>query len=128
MYVVGSARTSNELKPLQIAINKGTTQLELDFSEDATNKVERSDNWNFVRKNIPSVFYHTGLHDDYHKATDDEEKINYNILTKITKLAFYTTWELANRNDKLKIDHMFRPPTPLVSKRFIGCHGGHRHH
>lgn len=36
-----------------------------------------SDHGSFYAKNIPVLFFHTGGHDDYHKPTDDPEKINY---------------------------------------------------
>jgi hypothetical protein len=37
-----------------------------------------SDHSSFYRKDIPVLFYFTGLHTDYHKPTDDADKINYN--------------------------------------------------
>jgi hypothetical protein len=37
-----------------------------------------SDHTSFYRKNIPVLFFFTGLHPDYHKPTDDANKINYN--------------------------------------------------
>lgn len=36
-----------------------------------------SDHTSFYRKDIPVLFFFTGLHSDYHKPTDDYEKINY---------------------------------------------------
>jgi Zn-dependent M28 family amino/carboxypeptidase len=36
-----------------------------------------SDHTSFYRKDIPVLFYFTGLHTDYHKPTDDADKINY---------------------------------------------------
>ena len=36
-----------------------------------------SDHTSFYRKDIPVLFFFTGLHADYHKPTDDYEKINY---------------------------------------------------
>ena len=36
-----------------------------------------SDHTSFYRKNIPVLFFFTGLHADYHKPTDDFDKINY---------------------------------------------------
>ena len=36
-----------------------------------------SDHTSFYRKNIPILFFFTGLHADYHKPTDDFDKINY---------------------------------------------------
>ena len=36
-----------------------------------------SDHTSFYNKNIPVLFYFTGLHTDYHKPSDDFDKINY---------------------------------------------------
>jgi hypothetical protein len=35
-----------------------------------------SDHWPFLEHQIPVVMFHTGLHEDYHKPTDDADKIN----------------------------------------------------
>ncbi len=37
-----------------------------------------SDHTSFYRKDIPVLFFFTGAHSDYHKPTDDADKINYN--------------------------------------------------
>ncbi|QNA44637.1 M28 family peptidase [Lacibacter sediminis] len=37
-----------------------------------------SDHTSFYRKDIPVLFFFTGLHTDYHKPSDDFDKINYN--------------------------------------------------
>lgn len=36
-----------------------------------------SDHTSFYRKNIPVLFFFTGTHADYHKPSDDADKINY---------------------------------------------------
>ncbi len=36
-----------------------------------------SDHASFYRKDIPVLFFFTGSHSDYHKTTDDANKINY---------------------------------------------------
>lgn len=36
-----------------------------------------SDHTSFYRKDIPVLFYFTGLHSDYHKPSDDADKVNY---------------------------------------------------
>jgi len=36
-----------------------------------------SDHTSFYRKDIPVLFYFTGLHTDYHKPSDDADRINY---------------------------------------------------
>lgn len=49
-----------------------------------------SDHVSFYRKDMPVLFFFTGSHPDYHKATDDWEKINYegekNIVQYVYKL------------------------------------------
>ena len=42
-----------------------------------------SDHTSFYRKDIPVLFFFTGLHTDYHKPSDDLDKINYIGETKI---------------------------------------------
>lgn len=37
-----------------------------------------SDHTSFYRKDIPVLFFFTGIHSDYHKPSDDADKINYN--------------------------------------------------
>ncbi len=36
-----------------------------------------SDHTSFYRKDIPVLFFFTGVHNDYHKPSDDADKINY---------------------------------------------------
>jgi aminopeptidase YwaD len=44
-----------------------------------------SDHTSFYRKDIPVLFFFTGLHTDYHKPSDDFDKINYNGEVMIVK-------------------------------------------
>jgi aminopeptidase YwaD len=44
-----------------------------------------SDHTSFYRKNIPVLFFFTGLHTDYHKPSDDAEHINYDGMVKIVR-------------------------------------------
>src|SRR5213079_1736763 len=37
-----------------------------------------SDHTSFYIKDIPVLFFFTGVHSDYHKPSDDADKINYN--------------------------------------------------
>lgn len=45
-----------------------------------------SDHATFYRNNIPVLFFFTNIHNDYHKATDDADKINYTGELEIVKL------------------------------------------
>lgn len=45
-----------------------------------------SDQTSFYEKDIPVLFFHTGGHDDYHKPTDDADKVDYISLKGILEL------------------------------------------
>jgi hypothetical protein len=55
-----------------------------------------SDHMNFERHGVPAVFYHSGLHKDYHQVTDNPDRINLEKLAKASQLAFLTAWQMAN--------------------------------
>ena len=108
VYVIGSEMLSSELKKINEAANKATQNLELNYKYDAPNDPEmlyyRSDHYNFAKNNIPVAFFFDGIHEDYHKPTDDPEKIDYELLKKRTQLIFATAWELANRDARIVVD------------------------
>ena len=55
-----------------------------------------SDHAPFFRKSIPVMLLHTGLHDDYHRATDDPDKINYEGIEQIARWVFEMAVNLAD--------------------------------
>ena len=57
------------------AIFNKTTKTSLKFKFDSSG-TGPSDHTSFYRKDIPVLFYFTGLHTDYHKPTDDANLIN----------------------------------------------------
>lgn len=59
-----------------------------------------SDHASFYRKDIPVLFFFTGSHSDYHKASDDWDRINYNGAKDIVKLVYRI---VEQTNDKGKI-------------------------
>lgn len=108
VYVIGSEMLSTELKKINEAANKATQNLELNYKYDDPKDPEmlyyRSDHYNFAKNNIPIAFFFDGIHEDYHKPTDDPDKIDYPLLKKRTQLVFATAWELANRTERIKVD------------------------
>jgi len=108
IYLIGADKLSEELHFISEAVNKKYLNLELDYKyndeKDKNRFYYRSDHYNFAKKGVPIIFYFNGVHEDYHKATDTEEKINYDLLTKRAQLVFLTAWELANRKEMLKRD------------------------
>jgi len=55
-------------------VKKTGSSLTIKFDSSGTGP---SDHTSFYRKDIPVLFYFTGLHSDYHKPSDDADKINY---------------------------------------------------
>lgn len=55
-----------------------------------------SDNTSFYNKNMPVLFFYTGKHDDYHKPTDDWEKIDKGEIQQVTRMAYDIATQLAN--------------------------------
>jgi aminopeptidase YwaD len=76
-----------------------------------------SDHTSFYKKDIPVLFFFTGSHKDYHKPTDDADKINYNgeleiikyiqniigQTDKMDKLAFTKTREVSAGKSSFKV-------------------------
>ena len=62
-----------------------------------------SDHYYFAKHGIPSLFYFEGFHKDYHEPTDTPDKILYERMEKIVRAIFATTWDLANREERLEI-------------------------
>lgn len=108
VYVIGSAMLSSELKIINEAANKKTNNLELNYKYDDPKDPDRlyyrSDHYNFAKHGIPVAFFFDGIHEDYHKPTDDVEKIDFPLLQKRTQLVFATAWELANREARIVVD------------------------
>ncbi len=55
-----------------------------------------SDHTPFNKKKIPTLFFHTGLHSDYHNVGDEAGKISYGKLALAARLCYRTVWQLAN--------------------------------
>jgi Zn-dependent M28 family amino/carboxypeptidase len=56
----------------------------------------RSDHFNFAVKKIPALFFTSGLHEDYHKPSDEADTIDTDKLARTAQLVFWLGHELAN--------------------------------
>jgi Zn-dependent M28 family amino/carboxypeptidase len=108
VYLIGSDYLSTDLYNICEDANKKYVNLFIDYKfnnkKDPNRFYYRSDHYNFAKNGIPSVFLFNGVHADYHKATDEVEKIEFDALTKRTQLAFAIAWELANRDNRPVVD------------------------
>jgi len=79
---VGGYGTSSKWSNIWKAIN---TPLAVKFDSTGSGP---SDHASFYRAGIPVQFFFTGSHPDYHKASDDADKINYEATAQIVTLAY----------------------------------------
>ena len=108
VYVIGADKLSSELQEINVKNNDKYTKLEFDYTYNdehhPTNLYQRSDHWNFAKHRVPIVFYFDGIHEDYHQVTDEVGKIDFDIMSKRGQSVFYTAWEIANRDNRLRVD------------------------
>jgi hypothetical protein len=108
IYLIGSTMMSTELGELVNTVNKSYLNITFDTKYDAPNDPNRfffrSDHYHYARKGIPIIFFFDGTHEDYHGAGDTADKIDYQKMEKVTRTIYMTTWEIANRPSRLKVD------------------------
>jgi len=73
-----------------------------DLSEEFMNG---SDHLNFNKNGVPVLGVTTGLHEDYHKPSDDFDKIDYLKMKRITDYTFLVAYEIANRKKRIVVDN-----------------------
>ena len=103
-------RNTTETPQKQIAETNSAANFNIKKSKSGTGP---SDHTTFYLQDIPVLHFFTGAHEDYHKPSDDAEKINYQGIIKIIyfiqniindlhdapTLAFTKTKEENNKNE-----------------------------
>ena len=85
----------NAALPRPFAVNR-----EWDSPEHPERIYFRSDHFNYARRGIPIVFFTTGLHEDYHKVSDEVSKIDFDKLTRVAELMLRTGIAIADRESR----------------------------
>ena len=94
LYVVGTSRS-----PDMVRINEEENRaVGFTLVYDQERFLARSDQANFLKNGVPSVFLHTGEHADYHKVTDESSRINFDKAARVARLAFLNAWRIANES------------------------------
>jgi len=101
---------SKELISIADAVAK-KTKLTLDYSLSGRSHplqlFARSDHYNFVQKDIPILFFTTGLHTTYHTPGDVIERIDFKKMELITKTMFEIGYQIANKKTRIVVDNPF---------------------
>ena len=105
LQILGARRLSREFGDIIDSVNATRAEvMALDKSWDVTanpmNRFCRSDQVNYVRKDIPVTYFSTGYAQDYHQATDEPQYIDYEHAARIGRFVHDVMLAVANRKDK----------------------------
>ena len=108
IYSIGSDKISLEFHQLIEKANNESVKMEFNYKFDSPGDPNRyyyrSDHYNYAKKGIPIVFFYDHMEEDYHKPTDDTEKINFNKIVKITDLVYSILLKVSNLDHSLSRD------------------------
>ena len=77
-------------------------ELKMRYDNNSSNLLRRSDQWPFLQNGVPALWFHSGLHPDYHTQYDRPEKINYEKMEQIARLVHQSSWVIANQDGRPK--------------------------
>lgn len=104
-------RNSLELVQMAIAANTATSKFVIDSLWDRPTHPEgwyfRSDHVPYAERSVPSLFFSTNLHSDYHTPRDEPKNINYPKLTRMTQWMYMTGWIAGNAAKRPAVDPDF---------------------
>ncbi len=117
-------RTGSGLRSLVSKAN-ADVGLDLNFTWEMKNN---SDHYPFFSRGIPALMLHTGLHDDYHRPSDDAHKINTDGMQDVVRLLFRLSSQLGeedkitgfrrnSRSDSVAQQRRFEKPLPRRKPR-----------
>lgn len=90
IVVIGQEFSS--LGALVQSVAEQRSALGLTVSEDIwpeENFYFRSDHFNFARREVPSIFFFAGVHEDYHRPGDEVENIDSDKGARVARLVFW---------------------------------------
>lgn len=115
--IIGSTRSADMKAAVQRANAGVGLELKLRYDNNISNLMRRSDHWPFLQHGIPALWFHTGLHPDYHTVYDRPEKINYDKMEKAARLVYQMSWDLAQQTSRPKLGGSVTAPTAELRGR-----------
>ena len=108
IYSIGSDKLSSEMKKIVEEANNETVKMVLNYKYDDPSDPNRfyyrSDHYNYAKHGIPIVFFFDDMRTDYHKDTDEVDKINFEKMKKIATLVYTVADKIANLDHRLIVD------------------------
>jgi Zn-dependent M28 family amino/carboxypeptidase len=113
VYLIGPKVMSDELGEIAESVNDSYLQLDFNYKYDAvdhpTRFFFRSDHVTYAQNGIPIIFFFTGTHEDYHRPSDEIEKIDFDKMEKISRTIYALAWALAHGEGRPAINENLPP-------------------
>jgi Zn-dependent M28 family amino/carboxypeptidase len=105
IQLLGARRLSREFGDIIDSVNAVRQEtMAIDRSWDATTnpmrRFCRSDQVNYVRKDVPVVYISLGYSQDYHQVTDEPQYIDYEHAARVGRFVYDVMWAIAVRKDR----------------------------
>ena len=101
--VVVIGKDYSTLGPLADSLQAMHPELGLTLADDIWPEERfffRSDHFHFARKEVPSLFFFSGVHEDYHEPSDELDKLDVDKAARITRMIFHLVREVANAPER----------------------------
>jgi Zn-dependent M28 family amino/carboxypeptidase len=98
--LLGWSRSPSLTAAVERANARYKLTLKKNYDNNASQLLRRSDSWPFLQHGVPAVWFHNGLHPDYHLTSDTAGRINYEKMERIAKLVHQLSWDLAQAAGK----------------------------
>jgi hypothetical protein len=105
IQTLGARRLSREFGDIIDSVNAVREEvMAIDKSWDVTanpmNRFCRSDQVNYVRKNVPVTYFSTGYAWDYHQPTDEPQYADYDHMARVARFVHDIAFAIAQRRDR----------------------------
>lgn len=74
--------------------NRESVNFDLNFAVEEF--IRQSDHFPFMRKDVPTVFFNSGMHDQLHRPEDTADRIIPEKAQKVAQLVFLSLWKIAD--------------------------------
>jgi hypothetical protein len=116
LYVVGASRLSRQLGETVARVNREflglTLNLKHDDPADPERIYERSDHYQYARHGIPVAFFFSGLHADYHRPSDEVDRIDFVKLRRVVQTTYAGARTLTEAKARPVVDAAPSASTP----------------
>lgn len=117
VYLIGPAVLSAPVDSLLVRVNRRYLGMELNRTYDRADSeffYPRTDAGPFLERGVLTIGFFTGLHDRYHRPSDEARYLDTSKMERIARTIFATVWMLANADERPRIDK----PIPATVPRY----------